>query len=92
MPEGPKQKRVWLEWNDVAHVLLFNLTLIVASYFYLAWQVALLLMGWSFWDLGWHQRQHHRDRAHIHVPLRLVGAVLVLSGGHELHVLLQRLN
>ena len=78
--------RVWLEWNDVAHISLFNLLPIALIAVVLNWQIALLLLGWCCWDLGWHQFQHHRSRRHIHAPLRLIGVGVVTYSIYLLYV------
>ncbi len=77
-----------LMWGDVAHIFYNNLVGIVLIGFFLGWRFAVLLVGWSFWDLGTHQAQHdeHKSRRHIHVPFRIFGMAVGIVGTYLLHM------
>jgi len=43
------------------------------------WQMALILLGASFWDLGWHGIVHHPNAWFAKPVVRVIGLALPLA-------------
>lgn len=86
MPLKPSNEP-WIVRDDLFHFVCFDLPPIVLVSALVNWRIGLLIFATSCWDLGWHQNQHaeHRARRHIHLPLRIVGGIMICCAIIVLH-------